>query len=59
MIVKKDGLIKIIGREYPYYTKKQIADIIEEHGAQYFNERGCAFNFRYIGFGEWEITNAE
>lgn len=59
MKVKKDGLIKIIGREYPYYTSEQIADIIEEYGVEYFNGRGCRFHFRYIGFGEWEITNAE
>lgn len=50
MRVQKDGLIKIISRKYRYYSRKQIAEIIEREGAEYFF---C--NIEYIGFGIWEI----
>lgn len=58
-IVKRDKLVKIILCEFPYYTEEIVNEIIEEYGAQYFNGCGCKFNFRYIGFDKWEITDAE
>lgn len=54
--VKKDKLIKIIKRHFTYYTEKQIADIIETDGAEYFNSAGSDLDIEYLGFGEWKIT---
>lgn len=59
MKVKKGGLVKIIAREYPYLTKEQISERIEEYGAEYFNGNGCQLFFKYVGFGEWLVLNAE
>lgn len=55
MKVKKQSLIKIIRREFTYYTAEEISDIIDEYGAAYFNDRGSCLNIKYIGFGEWEV----
>jgi hypothetical protein len=54
--VQKQKLIKIIRREFSYYTEEQIVDIIDKYGAAYFNDRGSDLNIRYIGFGYWEVT---
>lgn len=50
MRVQKEGLIKIVSRKHRYYTKRQIAELIEREGAEYF-----CINVEYMGFGIWEI----
>ena len=59
MKVKKEGLVKIIAREYPYYNNEQISEMIEEYGSEYFNGNGCRFRFKYLGFGEWLVSREE
>ena len=54
--VQKHKLIKIIRRTFTYYTEKQIADIIDEYGAEYFNDRGSELDIVYVKFGYWEVT---
>ena len=54
--VQKQKLIKIIRRVFSYYTEEQIADIIDEYGAAYFNDRGSELAIVYVGFGYWEVT---
>lgn len=55
MIVKKDKLIKLIKREYPYYTEEMIKYNIDEYGAEYFNGNGSNLKIKYLNFGEWEV----
>lgn len=49
MIVKFDGLIKILSREYGI-PKNKIKEIIEQKSVQYFDS-----NIKYLGFNEFEI----
>lgn len=50
MIVNKNGLIKILARQYKQYTVKQIVEIVERDGASSFDS-----NIEYLGFGQWKI----
>ena len=54
--VKKEKLVKIIRRTFTYYTESEIVEIINEYGAEYFNDRGSELDIKYTGFGYWEVT---
>jgi hypothetical protein len=59
MTVKKDKLVKIIKREFPFYTEEQIKETIDEYGAEYFNGYGSTLSIKYLGFAQWEITKED
>lgn len=59
MKVKKDKLVKLIKREYTYYTENEIKERIDEYGAEYFNGNGSTINIKYLGFGEWEVIKED
>lgn len=53
--VQKEKLIRIIKRQFTYYTSEDIKNIIDEYGAAYFNGYS-ELDIEYIGFGLWKVT---